>query len=44
MQPFRQHHQMDAQQAHVVWNDLNRAIDEIYNKNASLLSFEELYR
>lgn len=35
---------MDAAAAQGVLGDLKRAIDEIYKKNASTLSFEELYR
>ena len=35
---------MDATQAQHIWTSLRRAIDEIHNKNASVLSFEELYR
>lgn len=35
---------MDHTAAGSTWNDLARAIDEIYNRNASQLSFEELYR
>ena len=36
--------QMDDQQAERTWNSLESAIGEIHNKNASSLSFEELYR
>ena len=43
-QPFRPHCQMDSAQAGQIWKSLRRAIDEIHNKNASVLSFEELYR
>lgn len=35
---------MDAAQAKEIWSGLARAIDEIHNQDASLLSFEELYR
>lgn len=35
---------MDHSAAGVTWEALARAIDEIYNRNASQLSFEELYR
>ena len=35
---------MDNIQAKKVWESLQVAIYEIYNKNASTLSFEELYR
>jgi cullin 3 len=35
---------MDVNGATQTWNVLSNAIDEIYNRNASLLSFEELYR
>jgi len=36
--------QMDIGQANSVWDALSSAIDEIYLKNSSQLSFEELYR
>jgi len=35
---------MDTNAAENTWEDLAKAIDEIYNRNASQLSFEELYR
>lgn len=35
---------MDRQDAAKTWDILAMAIDEIYNRNASQLSFEELYR
>jgi cullin 3 len=35
---------MDRKEAQEVWEVLGRAMDEIYNRNASQLSFEELYR
>jgi cullin 3 len=35
---------MDRSEAAAVWDVLAGAIDEIYNRNASQLSFEELYR
>ena len=35
---------MDKTDAHSTWSVLATAIDEIYNRNASQLSFEELYR
>mmetsp|Transcript_16532 Transcript_16532/g.56992 ORF Transcript_16532/g.56992 Transcript_16532/m.56992 type:complete len:163 (+) Transcript_16532:263-751(+) len=35
---------MDAEQAQRIWAQLRLAVSEIYNKNASVLSFEELYR
>lgn len=35
---------MDRQDANKTWDILALAIDEIYNRNASQLSFEELYR
>jgi len=35
---------MDTPAARAVWVQLGRAIDEIHNRNASQLSFEELYR
>jgi len=42
--PFRSHVPMDKTAAKQTWNILAKAIDEIYNRNASQLSFEELYR
>mmetsp|Transcript_19410 Transcript_19410/g.45154 ORF Transcript_19410/g.45154 Transcript_19410/m.45154 type:complete len:776 (+) Transcript_19410:417-2744(+) len=42
--PFRSHVPMDKTSAKQTWNVLAKAIDEIYNRNASQLSFEELYR
>lgn len=44
IKPFRPHCQMDEAQALSIWSSLRGAIAEIYNKNASVLSFEELYR
>ena len=44
LRPFRAHCQMDKEQAQNIWKSLSSAVTEIYNKNASLLSFEELYR
>ncbi|CAB9527792.1 Cullin-3 [Seminavis robusta] len=35
---------MDRNAAQQIWEILANAIDEIYNRNASQLSFEELYR
>jgi len=35
---------MDRAAAQQIWEILANAIDEIYNRNASQLSFEELYR
>jgi len=35
---------MDRKAAQQIWASLSGAIDEIHNKNASSLSFEELYR
>jgi hypothetical protein len=35
---------MDRIKAEGIWGELNGAIDEIYKKNASNLSFEHLYR
>ncbi len=34
----------DANQFDDAWTKLSTAIKEIYRKNASILSFEELYR
>eukprot|EP00501_MAST-03F_sp_TOSAG23-6_P002131 GSMAST32.ASY1.ANO1.2228.1 assembled CDS len=44
IKPFRPNVQMDDKQATKIWNALRSAIQEIHNKNASSLSFEELYR
>jgi hypothetical protein len=35
---------MDRPKAQAVWQELRGAIDEIFRKNASNLSFEHLYR
>lgn len=35
---------MDRTRAQGVWQELRGAIDEIFRKNASNLSFEHLYR
>lgn len=35
---------MDKSKAELIWGELNGAIDEIFKKNASNLSFEHLYR
>lgn len=43
-QPYKQHAQMDRTRAQGVWQELRGAIDEIFRKNASNLSFEHLYR
>ena len=44
IKPFKPQAGMDSLGAERVWQDLSRAIGEIYKKNASTLSFEELYR
>eukprot|EP01038_Epipyxis_sp_PR26KG_P004921 gene4921-6884_t len=44
MQTFRQKPSLDANQAQEYLQSLERAIEEIYNQNASQLRFEELYR
>ena len=44
LQPFRAHVPMDRTVASQTWEALANAIDEIYDRNASQLSFEELYR
>lgn len=45
IKPFRTHQvQMDPNYAENTWNLLKNAIHEIHKKNASGLSFEELYR
>lgn len=43
-QPYKQHAQMDRARAQGVWQELRGAVDEIFAKNASNLSFEHLYR
>lgn len=42
--PFRPNVNMDSRKAESIWGALRSAIDEIYKRNASSLSFEELYR
>ena len=42
--PLHKHVQMDEVQAETIWKLLDNAISEIYSRNASRLSFEELYR
>lgn len=44
IKPFKNTGGMDVSSAQKTWESLSKAIDEIYNKNASTLSFEELYR
>lgn len=44
IKPFRTFVQMDATGADQIWSSLGDAIDEIHHRNASSLSFEELYR
>jgi len=44
IKPYKQHTQMDRPKATSVWAELSGAIDEIFKKNASNLSFEHLYR
>jgi cullin 3 len=44
IKPFRPNQQMNTEQARKIWAALRDAIREIHNKNASSLSFEELYR
>lgn len=44
IKPFKAHCQMDKEQAQQIWKSLLSAVHEIHNKNASVLSFEELYR
>jgi len=41
---FKPAAQIDANYADTLWSVLATAFDQIYNKNASNLSFEELYR
>ena len=42
--PFRHKVEMDPQYAEKTWRILEDAIQQVYNHNASGLSFEELYR
>lgn len=44
IKPFRHQVTMDAGYADTTWALLSNAIHEIHKKNASGLSFEELYR
>ena len=44
IRPFKPNAMMDDAKASLVWGKLQVAIGEIHNKNASALSFEELYR
>eukprot|EP00903_Cladosiphon_okamuranus_P018135 g16689.t1 len=44
IKPPRPRNHMDERAAQVIWDLLSTAIGEIHNKNASSLSFEELYR
>eukprot|EP00271_Cylindrocystis_brebissonii_P019086 TRINITY_DN5647_c0_g1_i1.p1 TRINITY_DN5647_c0_g1~~TRINITY_DN5647_c0_g1_i1.p1 ORF type:complete len:742 (+),score=137.63 TRINITY_DN5647_c0_g1_i1:468-2693(+) len=44
IEPFRHKVEMDPQYPNRTWKVLEDAINEIYNHNASGLSFEELYR
>ena len=44
IQSYRQQPKVDHSAELVLWNTLHKAIDEIYNQNASQLSYEELYR
>jgi cullin 3 len=44
IKPFRSHTAMDGPAAQQIWSGLESAISEIHNQDASLLSFEELYR
>lgn len=44
IKPFRTHTPMDESHARGIFAKLSRAMEEIHNRNASQLSFEELYR
>ncbi|KAI9916821.1 hypothetical protein PsorP6_016926 [Peronosclerospora sorghi] len=44
IKPYRQHLGIDQACAQEIWSSLRTAIYEIFSHNASLLSFEELYR
>eukprot|EP00590_Aulacoseira_subarctica_P003713 CAMPEP_0172414624 /NCGR_PEP_ID=MMETSP1064-20121228/1267_1 /TAXON_ID=202472 /ORGANISM="Aulacoseira subarctica , Strain CCAP 1002/5" /LENGTH=805 /DNA_ID=CAMNT_0013151379 /DNA_START=42 /DNA_END=2459 /DNA_ORIENTATION=- len=44
IKPFRSHTPMDESHARSIFAQLSLAMEEIHNRNASQLSFEELYR
>ncbi|DAZ98501.1 TPA: hypothetical protein N0F65_004938 [Lagenidium giganteum] len=44
IKPYRQSMGMDLARAQDIWESLHKAIDKIFSHEASLLSFEELYR
>ena len=44
IKPFKGNQVMDRKRAMEIWGHLKDAIGEIHKKNASKLSFEELYR
>lgn len=44
IKPLRTYTQIDRCSAIEIWLSLRQAIDEIHNRNASCLSFEDLYR
>lgn len=44
IEPFRHRVEVDPRYAEKTWKVIEDAINEIYNRNASGLSFEELYR
>ncbi|KAL8006350.1 putative cullin protein, neddylation [Plasmopara halstedii] len=44
IKPYRQNMGMDQTRAQEIWSSLRKAIYEIFLHNASVLSFEELYR
>jgi len=44
IRPFRSQQRLTEEQASEIWDNLRSAMRQIYNANASKLSFEELYR
>ena len=44
LRPFRPQLHIDSGRAQSIWESLKAAIARIHEKNASVLSFEELYR
>ena len=44
IKPYRNSTSIDRESAQKIWKGLRDSIDEIHNQDASLLSFEELYR
>ena len=44
IKPYQSHATMTKEGAHETWQQLDSAITQIHDQNASSLSFEELYR